>query len=148
MEIEDATHVLSWSQFTGSTIIRVVGSINVQPTWPSPGSDNATYTQYYHFGIGVTEDDTPEQSRWDPNTPHGDFMWRANALEEIVHRDAGNANHSAVYRGSGGVVDFDIPVKRLVDEDTRLWFFGHMFAPNSDFAGAVGYTGRVLILLP
>lgn len=153
MEITDlratATPGVSWGEFTGATVVRVVGSIFVQPTWPSPGADNAIYTQYYHFGIGMSQDNAIEEARWDPNLPFADFMWRDGILQEILMRDAGNANMAMSFRGNpAGKVDFDISVKRKVRESDRLWLTGRMFAPNNDFGGAIGYSGRVLFLLP
>lgn len=153
MEIEDATNLLVWSDFIGATVLRTIVDFVMDPI---PGQFNGSAAtevqQILHLGVFMDEAAAPEQSRWDPNVPHGDFMWRQTWAHTMIVRVGGNSNDVAFNLHDGVVVRLDSTVKRRVTEDLRMWVAGHYFERLGGLLAegslAVGYTGRVLLALP
>lgn len=156
MEIQDLNASYLWSQFVGSTITRVVADFIITPNLPTanPASD-ISWLAWAHLGIGVTDDDTPEQTQWDPNLPHASFMWRRSSSPFQVHwRQVDNPTEDVfvpIVFGQGDeqtIVRLDTNVKRVLRENDQLWVFAHTFVPaGASFTLDIGYTGRVLIQL-
>lgn len=151
MELETATLAVDWGRYVGGTVLRTIVDIVVLPVYPlNLISAEEDWVHFLHLGIGMTQDAAPEQTRWDPNTPHGDFMWRRTTMDRIYARENGLGVTTMFGASSsdGGVVRLDSTQRRRIREDERMWMFGHWFTPAVDYAGAIGYTGRVLIRLP
>lgn len=153
MEIEDAALVYEWSRLVGGTLLRTIVDFVIDPNPGQFQGSNplfgSTCSYYEHLGIAMTQESSPSQDRWDPNEPHGDFMWRHFDAGALYLREGPASQWLTWDSGFQRVVRADIRQRRRINEDDRLWAFAHTFFPGDvDGSMAVGYTGRVLIALP
>lgn len=157
MEIADSTGTIPWTDFIGATVIRTIVDYVVDPIFGvMSGTSNPDITQIFHAGFFMTEESIPSQDRWDPNTPHGDFMWRYSwshmTSARIPLNGVGVSYPVGFVIHDGNVIRADSQVNRRIAEDTAMWSVGHYFerlgGSGVDASLTVGYTGRCLILLP
>lgn len=153
MEIEDSAGPLFWTDYVGATVLRTIVDFVIDPIFTTPPGDNMLTSQIVcHLGIFMDEAAAPEQSRWDPNTPFGDFMWRKTWSGEAYWQDTASAAGGGYALADSLVVSVDSTQKRRVGEDMRMWCAAHYFerlgGSGADAALNIGYTGRVLLRLP
>lgn len=149
MQLSDATFSpLEMTEFTGGTVLRTIVDIVLSPTYGTSYVSPFTLESYFHLGMFMSPETTPDIARWDPNEPHGDFMYREMAVETWYGRSVtGQAMQSKHSSSHGQRMHWDSTTKRRIRENDRLWMSGHYFTLDTT-GGAIGYTGRVLIQLP
>lgn len=151
LNLQDRAGAVSWSEFYGATLLRVILDVQLQHTSNSQPGPGASWFLFSHAGIFITPDTTPEAVIWDPNVPSGSFMERQSYGEEIFF--VNNAG-SVVQRGGSDAYafHFDTNVSRRIGENDLLFLSLKNFfttAGTPIFTGVdYGYTGRVLIALP
>lgn len=147
MQIQDSLGVSDWTYFVGGTVLRVVLDVVCDRDVFDWG--NADYHQsiYTHFGFAMLNESAPLQDRWDPNNPHGEFMWRGTQYQRM-DQQVTNVASSITITGDPGVFHIDSRQRRRIREDDQMWAFAHWFQPATSGTPSCGYVGRVLIALP
>lgn len=153
MDIEDSAGAVPWQLLVGGTILRTIMDIVVDPVLGlSSGTQDPDYLPILHLGIFATEDEAPTVTRWDPNVPHGDFMWRYTWSAMMSARETMEGNPASYTLHEGNVVRVDTNIRRRIREDEGMWIAGHYFerlgGSGVDMSLTAGYTGRVLVQLP
>lgn len=137
-----------WDELVGGTILRTIMDIVYSPTYPTAPAVNYTWENYVHVGIFVTEDTAPSAAIWDPNAPHGSFMYREMMSKQWVSRQTSAGDSQSSFADShGGRMHIDSKIRRRIEENEKMWVVARFFTtiPSND---AIGYTGRLLVQLP
>lgn len=153
LAIRDLEGTVQFNDFVGGTLLRVILVVQHEDSIAFTGSFARGYATDHH-GIYMTADESPSTSAgaiWDPNIPHGSFMYRwTNAREYygntsmFFKESVDSSQHGAAFMSS-----VDTEVRRRIRENDRLWLAGWHFEDATVVTStAWGYTGRVLIALP
>jgi len=143
IEIQDSYGPVPWGKYHGGTVLRTIMDIALAPAYDPALALLWSVQHYFHVGIFMTEDELPTATRWDPNVPHGDFMYREMAVETWYKRDDQSKSESS----HGQRIHVDSTVKRRIREGERMWISSRVFDLGLE-GGALGYAGRLLIQLP
>lgn len=148
MEIQDSRGtVVDWRSLTGASILRTIVSYTMHPTYPDTLVAPADWWSTVHLGFFLDKASAVQADRWDPNEPHGEFMWRGTWNERVSVRPAGGGD--IVWAVSdGATVNVDTIQRRRLREDDRLWTTSAFFSAVDSTPMAIGYNGRVLVALP
>lgn len=153
LTLQDSLGTVSWSEFYGGTLLRVIMDVNIAHTISAGTPAPTSWLFNSHMGLFLTPDSSVQSTVWDPNTPSGDFMQRSQLYQEAIV--LAPADGGGIYQynygisGNGTGHHFDTEVKRRIVENSQLWLGTKHFITGPGLVGVdYGYTGRVLIALP
>lgn len=153
LTLQDSLGAVSWSEFYGGTLLRVIMDVNIAHTISAGTPAPTSWILNSHMGIFLTPDSSVQSTPWDPNVPSGDFMDRSQLYQEAIV--LAPVDGGGIYQYQYGVSaqgtghHFDTKVKRRIVENSQLFLGTRHFITGPGLVGIdYGYTGRVLIALP